>query len=380
MKKSARPVGESGGGRASSVGGFRLSLDIAAADGGEPLFLRIARALIADIRRGRLGRGTRLPGSRALAESLCVHRNTVLAADRELLAEGWIASQAGRGTFVSRELREADVPARVGRAKTRPARRSPDRIGFAFDGPAELAPYRAPKRGLLRMLGGVPDLRLVPNEAFARAARRVLRRSSEILGYGDPAGHPRLRSALADMLRSTRGLVAASDDILITRGSQMALSLVARALIRPGDIVAVEAFGYPPAFAALEQAGARLVPIAVDGQGLKVPLLAALVARERVRALYLTPHHQYPTTVQLSPARRLELLALAARERFAVIEDDYDHEFHYEGRPVLPLASSDDAGVVLYIGTLSKVFAPGIRIGYVIAPRSMLAALTRQRF
>ncbi|HEX4354809.1 MAG TPA: PLP-dependent aminotransferase family protein [Polyangiales bacterium] len=365
---------------APTARGFRLALDIAAADGGGPLFVRIARALSADIRRGRLGPETRLPGSRALADSLGVHRNTVLAAYRELLAEGWIESQPGRGTFVSTDLRDAELPVKAQRAKPTPAARSSERIGFAFGARSPAPPYRPVAKGVLRMLGGLPDLRLVPNEAFARAQRRTLRHSSEILGYGDPAGHPRLRSALADMLRNTRGLVASSEDVLITRGSQMALSLVACALIAPGDVVAVEALGYQPAFAALRQAGARLVPIAVDEQGLNVPLLAALIARERVRAIYLTPHHQYPTTVQLAPARRLELLALAARARIAVLEDDYDHEFHYEGRPLLPLASSDEAGVVIYIGTLSKVFAPGIRVGYVIAPRPLLSELTHQRF
>jgi GntR family transcriptional regulator/MocR family aminotransferase len=353
------------------------------ADHGQPLFLRIARAIAADIRRGRLAPDMRLPGSRALARGLAVHRNTVLAAYRELFAEGWIEARQGQGTYVSASLREAEPVA--ARRKWQPpptAARVPERVGFAFSAPPKttLASYRHYPKGVLRMLGGVPDLRLVPREAFARAQRRVLRRSPDSLGYGDPAGHPQLRAALSGMLQSTRGLVVTPDDVLITRGAQMALALAARVIVAPGDVVAVEALGYPAAIAAIAQAGARIVPIGVDAHGLRVPLLAALCERERVRAVYLTPHHQYPTTVPLAPARRLELMALAARARFAVLEDDYDHEFHYEGRPLLPLASADPASHVVYIGTLSKVFAPGIRLGYAVAPRPVLAEMTRQRF
>ncbi|MFL5274459.1 MAG: PLP-dependent aminotransferase family protein, partial [Anaeromyxobacteraceae bacterium] len=150
--------------------------------------------------------------------------------------------------------------------------------------------------------------------------------------------------------------------------------------LAPGDAVAVEAFGYRPAWDALRLAGARLVPVPVDEQGLHVAALAALHARQRVRAVYLTPHHQYPTTVALSPARRLSLLDLAARERLAILEDDYDNEFHYEGRPRLPLASADRAGVVVYVGTLSKVVAPALRIGFATAPEAVLERMLVHRF
>jgi GntR family transcriptional regulator/MocR family aminotransferase len=155
----------------------------------------------------------------------------------------------------------------------------------------------------------------------------------------------------------------------------MALDLVARALIAPGDVVVCESLGYRPAWEAFRLAGARLMSVPVDAHGMRVDALAKLVANanegNRVRAVYVTPHHQYPTTVTLSAGRRLELLALARAHRFAIVEDDYDHEFHYAGRPVLPLASADEAGVVIYVGTLSKVLAPGLRLGYVVAPQRL---------
>jgi GntR family transcriptional regulator/MocR family aminotransferase len=180
------------------------------------------------------------------------------------------------------------------------------------------------------------------------------------------------------MLAEHRGLVTDPTDLLVTRGAQQALDLVAEVLLAPGDRVAVEAYGYPPAWEALGRRGA-LVPIPVDREGLDVGALRSVLAKTSLRAIYVTPHHQYPTMVGLSPARRLALLALAAQHHVAIIEDDFDHEVHYRGRPLLPLASADGAGVVVYVGTLSKVLAPGLRLGFVSAPRALIDALTEAR-
>jgi GntR family transcriptional regulator / MocR family aminotransferase len=336
-----------------------------------PVAVQIARGLAARIRGGALAPGAPLPSSRALARSLGVHRNTVLAAYGELAAEGWLETARARGTFVSSELPAG--PARPSRAVVPAAR-----AGFDLPPAPEPAPGPPLPPGTLELLGGVPDPRLVPAAALARAYRRALRRR-EGLSYGDARGHPRLRTALAGMLASARGLAVPPDRILVTRGAQMALALAARALLSPGDAVAVEALGYRPAWEALRQGGARLVPVPVDARGLDVDVLAARIRAERIRAVYLTPHHQYPTTVTLSPARRLALLALAREERLLVLEDDYDNEFHYEGRPILPLASADPAGVVVYVGTLSKVLAPGLRIGFAAGPADAVARMTLHR-
>jgi GntR family transcriptional regulator / MocR family aminotransferase len=248
------------------------------------------------------------------------------------------------------------------------------------DGAPPLAPQFP--RGTLVMAAGVPDTRLTPTGLLARALRRVLtaRSASDALGYGDPRGDARLRAAIADLVREMRGIPARPNDVLITRGSQMALELVARTVVAAGGAVAVEAIGYRAAWSAFERAGARLVPIPVDRSGLDVDALANLAKHSAVRAVYVTPHHQYPTTVTLAPARRIALLELARRERFAIIEDDYDHELHYSGRPVLPLASADTHGSVVYIGTLSKVLAPGLRLGYVVGSEPVIERLARDRF
>lgn len=352
-----------------------VAFPLDAPEGGGPRFLAIARAVSEAIARGRLKPGDALPGSRELAETAGVNRNTVLAALHELRQEGWIETDGPRGTFVSR-----DLPLRAPRApRGMPARaRDATRIAFELRGvsASELGKRHHGvtfPRAKYPLLGGVPDLRALPHADLARGFRRALARgATDVLGYGDLRGDARLRRALATLLAQTRGVVAGEDDLVVTRGSQMALYLAARAMLAPGDLVAVEAYGYRPAWEAFRLAGAELAPITVDAHGLRIDALEALVRKRRVRAAYVTPHHQYPTTATLPASRRLALLDLARRARFAIIEDDYDHEFHYDGRPTLPLASADDGAHVVYVGTLSKVLAPGLRIGFLVAPRALL--------
>lgn len=342
--------------------------------GSGPMFQRIARAVIDDIRRGRLVANQQLPSSRVLADQLAVHRNTVLAALADLVAQGWIVTHPARGTYVASELPEVRSPAR--------APRGGDALGFALPPSPRLAGPINPRalRGELALSTGVPDGRAFPVDALARAWRRVVRRERHrLLSYDQPEGHPVLRDALAAMLRSVRSVAVAGSNVLVTRGSQMALDLIARGILVRGDCVVVEALGYPPAWDALRLAGAELVAVPVDRDGLDVGALARVIARRPVRAVYVTSHHQYPTTVTLSAARRIALLDLARRHRFAIIEDDYDHEFHYEGHPVAPLAATDDYGSVIYVGTLSKILAPGLRMGFLAAPHPVVARLAGLR-
>jgi GntR family transcriptional regulator/MocR family aminotransferase len=342
-----------------------------------PIFAQIAELLSAEIRRGRLRPGDRLPGTRPLAEQLGVGRNTVVAAYAELAAEGWVVTRAAGGSFVSSE-----VPERSARrfAKRTPDAATPTRPGFDFEVQAlRRAQHTDPK--VLALFAGVPDLRKFPTALLARAYRRALRGGGRAsLDYASPFGDPRLRAALARVASATRGLSVRPEQLLITHGSQMALDLVARTLIRPGDRVAVEQIGYQPAWAALKQAGAKLVYLPVDKQGADIDHLERAIAGGALRAVYLTPHHHYPTTVALSVGRRLRLLELAAKHRFAVIEDDYDHEFHYDGRPLSSLASADRAGVVVYVGTLAKILAPGLRLGFVAAASDLIETLGAVRF
>jgi GntR family transcriptional regulator / MocR family aminotransferase len=341
-----------------------------------PIFVQIARAVSGDIRRGRLRPGDVMPGTRTLARTLGVHRNTVIAAYGELVAEGWITTENGRGTFVAKTLPDPR-PRRFSAASD--ASVADSSVAFSL-GPGVVADRCPTGLPMAYNLTGWPDLRLVPTKALARAWRRSIeRRSRDVLAYGPPEGHPRLRAALARMLSATRGLVIDEPRLLITRGTQGALAVIAHALLRPGDVVAVENPGYRRGWQVLSLTGARLLPVPVDAHGLSVDHLAALVEKQSIRAVFVTPHHQFPTTVTLSAARRVRLLELARRHRFAVIEDDYDHEFHYDGRPILPLASADPGGTVIYVGSLSKTLAPGLRLGYIAATPAVIAHLAEYR-
>lgn len=348
------------------------SFDWQTTPSGLPLFQRIAESVAHEIRRGRLRPGERLPSSRKLARDLQVHRNTVLAAFEELERQGYLETRPARGTFVAN-----DLPARP---KKLPARNEARRaVRFSLPQAPDATIADTVPTGYLALVGGLPDLRAVPRAALARAYRAALKATSDVLDYQSAFGQPRLLTALSEYLRNERGVVASPGGIITTRGSQQALHLAARAVARQGSVIAVERYGYRPAWEGFRLAGAELVPVAVDRRGLCVSELERVASDRDLAAVYVTPHHQYPTTVTMSAARRMQLLALAAARRFAVIEDDYDHEYHFHGRPVLPLASADPAEVVVHVGSLSKVLAPGLRLGYAVAQPALVASMAAHR-
>ncbi len=333
-----------------------------------PIYLQIAHALIHEIERGRLGSGAFLPSSRELAALLGVNRKTVVLAYEDLIAQGWLSSDGTRGTVVAGSLPAAPRAAP-------PAGPSPAVPEYGFRPPPE-RPLATPTGPWLKLDEGSPDGRLFPTEILARAYRSATRRAARDnrLLYGDPRGSPALRASIAAMLKAERGLAVTAAEICITRGSQHGIFLAARALIAPGDTVLMEALTYEPAVAAFTDRGARVVPVALDDQGVDVEDVERQCRGHRVKAVFLTPHHQFPTTVALRPERRLRLLDLSRQFGFAVIEDDYDHEFHFESQPLLPMASYAP-GRVIYVGSLSKLLLPALRIGYIAAPTAFIAAI-----
>ncbi len=354
---------------------WHLTLQLPA-DSNAPVYRRIVATIIGDVERGRIRPGEQLPSSRALAVQLGVHRNTVLAAYDDLAAQGVIRGSPAKGMFVvdphAPDVESFDLEPNGSRPRT---------AGFDLgDDVVTEMNFASPCRYVL--LGGVPDLRFLPLTELSRAYRAALRSATKkrSLSYGDPLGDEQLRRALGELLTRVRGVSVGPESICVVRGAQAGLYLAARALVRPGDVVALEAYRFPWASEALRLAGASLYPVPVDQDGLDVTVLEALAERTRVRAVYLTPHHQCPTTVALSPDRRRRLLALARRTRMIVLEDDYDFDFHYEGRPRLPLASADRAGVVIYVGTMSKTLAPGLRLGYVVATPDVVKRIEALRF
>lgn len=333
-----------------------------------PLHMQIVHALIRDIEGGRLTTGTFLPSSRDLAAALGVNRKTVVLAYEDLIAQGWLESAGTRGTMVCASLSQP-VPARDQAA---PMEEGAD---YDFARPPERSLAVPEGRGI-KLDEGAPDGRLFPAELLVRAFRHAITQSSLNNGfqYRDPRGTPALRASIADMLRSERGLMVEPDNICITRGSQHAMFLAAKVLIRPGDCVIVEELTYEPAVAAFRSCGAKVIPVPLDGEGIDAAAVEQVCRRERVRAVFLTPHHQFPTTIALRPHRRLRILDLARQFGFAVIEDDYDHEFHFQGQPLLPMAAYAPRQVI-YVGSLSKLLLPALRIGYLVAPVAVIDAV-----
>jgi GntR family transcriptional regulator/MocR family aminotransferase len=334
---------------------------------GAPLYLQIVHAFIHEIKRGRLVPGAPLPSSRELATSLGVNRKTIVLAYDDLVAQGWFATNGTRGTFVSAQLPEAP-PARSLRCDPRAA-------DFTFHAtPDPRLVYAGQDR--LVVDDGLPDARLFSFDTLLHAHREGGRRAARSggLGYGDPRGSDELRRAIAEMLATHRGLVVGADDICVTRGSQMGIFLAARILLSPGDTVLVEGLSYAAARDAFAAAGAEVVGVGLDGECLDVDDVERECARRPVRAVYVTPHHQFPTTVSLTPERRLKLLQIAARHGFAIIEDDYDHEYHFERQPLLPMASYAP-GRTIYVGSMSKLLLPGLRVGYVAAPEAVVRSM-----
>lgn len=342
-----------------------------------PVYVQIAHALISEIRRGRLTTGSVLPGSRDLAVELGVNRKTIINVYDELVAQGWLTLSGTKGTFISSTLPQMPtVPvARLAPRATTPAP-GPQfkRLAPACDVDAAF-----PRPGLFCLDDGTPDTRLFPSDLFARAYRSAMALAARTgrLTYGDPRGSPLLRHAISKMLNVDRGLATTSDTICLTRGSQMAIYLTAKAMIRPGDVVAVEELTYPPAREAFRSAGASIVRVGIDADGLDLDELERACRRQRLRLIYLTPHHHFPTTRLLRPDRRLRLLALAEQFGFAVVEDDYDHEFHFQHQPLLPLASVDPSKVV-YVGSLSKLLSPHLRIGYLAGPEPFIERVAQE--
>jgi GntR family transcriptional regulator/MocR family aminotransferase len=328
-------------------------------------YLQIAHAIIEEIRRGRLHPGSALPSTRDLAKALEVNRKTVILAYDELTAQGWLTPERARGTFVSPSLPTAQPAAFAFRPIEAPS--IPEEPDFRLPGQKSRIDMLLPEPGVLMFDDGAPDTRLIPVNELARAYRRSLLSLSRdnLLGYGDPRGTVALRKAVSGMLNAERGLNTTAETICLTRGSEMAIFIAARVLTQPGDTVVLESLSYPPAREAFLANGAQVVTVRVDAQGLRLDDLEKVCRAQRVRCVYLTPHHQFPTTVLLPPERRLRLLTLADQFGFAIIEDDYDHDFHFSHRPMLPLASADQWGKVAYIGSLSKLLTPSLRSGYI---------------
>jgi GntR family transcriptional regulator/MocR family aminotransferase len=353
------------------------------AHGTLPLHGRIQRGIRQLILDGTLAVGKPLPASRALAKSLGVSRDTVEAAYSQLHAEGFIERRVGSGSFVSERLRR--LP---GHGKTRPGSASGEQAGTAL---------RLSRRGQAMFTSGglrdfltprpfapgVPETRSFPLPIWERLERQVLREyGSRALLHSPPQGMEPLRRAIADYVNLERGARATPERVLVLTSSQQAMTLCATVLLDPGERIFIEDPAYHGARKAFDAAGLACVPVPLDTDGLRVEHLLAAASRpadKPARVVSLTPSHQFPTGATLALERRLAVIEWARQQRGWIIEDDYDSEFHYAGKPTACVQGLDPHERTIYVGTFTKSLFPGLRIGYMVLPPSLVAPMTIAR-
>jgi GntR family transcriptional regulator/MocR family aminotransferase len=342
-----------------------------------PVYLQIVNAIIRQIKTGVIKPSFKMPGTRAMGESLQINRLTVVKAYGELYAQGWFEQVKSAGTFVSDQLPDI-APRKLHQEQEKSS--WPEKTGFTFRINKQIHHPASPDRQMIGFHDG-PDVRLVPAEILSRGFRGVLSRKSglHLLSYIEANGRLQVRQAIADYLNSTRGLQLTPENLIITRGAQMAMHLLGNVLFEKGDKLVNADIGFRYAELTFMNCGAVIEKVPVDEDGIDVDALERLCKKKKIRALYLTSHHHYPTTVTLSAPRRMHLLQLAEKYRFIIIEDDYDYEFHYETSPILPIASADRQGMVVYIGSFSKTISPGVRMGFIAAPPDLIYELTKLR-
>jgi GntR family transcriptional regulator/MocR family aminotransferase len=337
---------------------------------GVPIHRQIYQGLRQAILDGVLRPGQQIPSTRTLATQLAVSRQPVLSAYEQLLHEGYLGSRTGSGTFVS-----ATLPDELLRSPPLPAM---DRLAAATRSSFRPVPGAWDEGGLGPFRISVPALDSFPQAVWARlVARHAIAAPHDHMAYGDPAGLAPLRVAIAEHLRTARAVKCEPEQVLVVSGSQAALRLASAILLEAGDRVAVEEPGYPGARAALCEGGAEVVSVPIDEQGMSVASLSE--GDGKLRAAYVTPSHQYPLGTLMSAARRQALLDWAARTRAWIIEDDYDSEFRYVGRPLGAIQGMATRESVVYIGTFSKALFPAVRVGYLVVPPALWERFVRAR-
>ncbi|HEY9138561.1 MAG TPA: PLP-dependent aminotransferase family protein, partial [Terriglobus sp.] len=320
---------------------------------------------------GRLKAGARLPSTRNLAAQYNLARGTVVAAFQQLQAEGFISSEVSAGTFVlpapgwetsaakQRSFRQVKSKAKI-------SKRAHSLLKTTFSQPASHSIGKA-------FRGYEPAIDLFPVEQWARTAARVYRKAPRSLyGQGHAGGYSPLRRAIAEYIGQSRGVRCSAEQIIVTSGAQQALDLVARVLLDPGDEVWMEDPGYPGASQAFRSVGASVIPVPVDRDG--VDVAEAMKLSPTARVAYVTPANQFPLGVVMAAERRVELLAWAARAGAWIVEDEYDAEYRYSGKPIASLHSLDRSGSVIYVGTFTKMLFNALRIGFIVVPERLMDA------
>jgi GntR family transcriptional regulator / MocR family aminotransferase len=339
------------------------------------IYMQISNQLINAIQRGFLPFGTKLPGTRALSQILEVHRNTIVSVYDELFAQGWVESLPNKGTFIIGK--DQEKPLEIKNFEKTHLENYPKSTGFSFktsnilDNPFEYSNCE------YIFNDGIPDIRLTQIDQHSRIYSSILKRKAHKIGQYNQDGSEFFKKNLSKYLNLSRGLPISKNNLLITRSTEMSIYIASEILLSGGDNVLVGELSYFSVNMIFQKAGVKIQPIPIDDEGLNVEEVRKICENQKIRMLYLTPHHHYPTTVTLSAHRRLELLNLANEFNFIILEDDYDYDFHYDKSPILPLASADTNGMVVYIGSFGKSLAPGFRTGFIVAPENLMIEMRK---
>jgi GntR family transcriptional regulator/MocR family aminotransferase len=335
-----------------------------------PIYLQIVDSIVSKVMQAKILVGERMPSSRSLANDLQINRKTVLQAYDELMAQGWIELLPSKGTFIKKTLPQIE------------SQPLSDTVELTASSTATVSDiYKKPKLHTNVIDDGSPDYRLAPIDLLLKTARSIAHGAigKTVLIGNHVLGEITLRKNLSSYLMSTRAISGSVDNLMITRGSQMAIYLALDFILDSDDRIAVGELNYESADLAIESIGAKKITIKVTPEGIDIDHLEQLINKEKIKAIYVTPHHHYPTTVTMPVEKRIRLLELANTHDFYIIEDDYDYDYHYSKSPILPLASIDQQTRVIYIGSFSKILVPSVRIGYMHAHTSIIQACGKKR-
>lgn len=337
------------------------------------LYLKIAQAIRSSIENGNVVATEKLPSARTLATQLNVNRHTIMAAYNELVAQGWVETQQRQGYRVAETL-----PIYYSKNISQSNSTLVQKHQWRFNKANDSAISESASHYLYNFAGGNPDINLFPFNEFRGFMNEALNRPAiQELNYGDESGFKPFINEVSTYLRRVRSII--DKKIIVVNGTQEALYIISQVLIKTGDKVAVESLGYKPAWNAFENAGAQLITVKQTDQGINVDHFEQLIEKHKIRLLYLTPLHQYPTTTTLAVSKRKRIYELAQQHNIAIIEDDYDHEFHYNSQPLAPMAANDPSGLVIYLSSFSKIMFPGIRLGIIAVDKSLATHIVNYR-
>lgn len=327
------------------------------------------------IKNGIIPSGTKLPSTRLLAGLLNIHRKTVIAAYQELIGQGWVLTRPRSGYYISSEIvipktLQTKAPADLFQEKLPGV----ITLGVSVSNPVKQV---GPDVPYSHIDDGVPDARIAPFNSLIQEYKLIAQRDYKLkyVNAGSMAESVRLKQAIAIHLSKSRGFLPGTGNILTTSGAQMGIYLAGLALISPGDIIVVGSPGYHLANSTFQNQGATILEVPVDANGMDTEAVEKICKQYTVKAIYVIPHHHYPTTATLSPQRRIKMITMASVYDFLILEDDYDYDYHYSSAPHLPMASYPHSGRVIYIGSLSKSFAASLRLGFVVASTDLIMAM-----